>query len=324
MAKGAEDKAERILFIYSKLKQGKVIYKEEESTHYRVSSRTIQRDIADIQNFLGNQGIETGDIEKIVYDKNQGGYVLHTKYKKQMEAKEVLVAAKVLLESRALMKSELFPIIHKMLDFDKNEPEMKMVEDLLRNEMHHYVELHHGKLLLDRLWELEKAVKTQRYIEIRYKKLKKQEIVVRRVKPVGIMFSEFYFYLTAYIDGIDKKEEFQNQNDTYPTIYRVDRLLAVKVLEEHFSIPYAERFEEGEFRKRIQFMFGGELQKVWIKCKEESLESVLDRLPTARIVRKEKDGYVVLAEVFGDGVDMWLRSQGEKVKFLKARGGDSG
>ena len=143
--------------------------------------------------------------------------------------------------------------------------------------------------------------------------------VIRKVKPVGVMFSEFYFYLTAFIEDIDKEKEFENPNDIFPTIYRVDRLEDVKVLKEHFSIPYSERFEEGEFRKRVQFMYGGKLRRVKFKYSGESIESVLDRLPMAEIV-EEKDGvYTVSAEVFGKGVDMWLRSQGEKITDVLLR-----
>ena len=180
--------------------------------------------------------------------------------------------------------------------------------------MHHFTELHHGKKLLDRLWKLEKAVKEQRYIQIRYKKMKNSMEVTRKVKPVGVMFSEFYFYLTAFIEDIDKEKEFQNPDDIFPTIYRVDRLEKIEILDEHFSVPYAERFEEGEFRKRIQFMYGGRLRRVKFKYSGESIEAILDRLPTAEILR-EKDGvYTVSAEVFGKGVDMWLRSQGDFIE----------
>ena len=91
--------------------------------------------------------------------------------------------------------------------------------------------------------------KAQQYLEIEYQKLKNHEVVNRKVKPVGVIFSEFYFYLVAYIDGIDKDKAFQNPNDTFPTIYRVDRLKSIKVLNEHFA-NYSDRFEEGEFRKR--------------------------------------------------------------------------
>lgn len=89
------------------------------------------------------------------------------------------------------------------------------------------------------------------------------------------------------------------------------------VLEEKFHIPYSSRFEEGEFRKRVQFMYGGKLQKVKFKFFGESVEAVLDRLPTAQILSEEDGAYVVSAEVFGKGIEMWLRSQGELVEVMK-------
>ena len=315
MGKESEDKAERVLSIYTRLKNGKVIYKERESREYNVSSRTIQRDIADIQCFLQNQCDDTGEEQEVVFDKNVGGYILQRKSSNQLDSKEVLAVAKVLLDSRSLMRSEMFPIIQKLIRMCSDEAEVRLVEDLLRNEMYHYVELRHGKQLLERIWGLEKAVKNQQYLEIKYKKLKRQEIVSRRIKPVGIIFSGYYFYLTAFIEEIDKEKAYKNPNDLFPTIYRVDRLQEFEVIEEHFAVPYAERFEEGEFRKRVQFMYGGRLRKVYLRCSDRSIEAVLDRLPTAEVIKKENNEYVVVAEVFGDGIDMWLKSQGEAVKL---------
>jgi len=131
------------------------------------------------------------------------------------------------------------------------------------------------------------------------------------------MFSEFYFYVAAFIDEADEsRKHFDVLNDTFPTIYRIDRIRKLKVLDEHFYVPYKNRFEEGEFRKRIQFMYGGKLQKVRFKCKDTSIEAVLDRLPTAQILSEEAGEYVVSAEVFGKGIDMWLRSQGDAVKLI--------
>jgi hypothetical protein len=131
------------------------------------------------------------------------------------------------------------------------------------------------------------------------------------------MFSEFYFYLTAYIEDIDKEKEFQNPKDTFPTIYRVDRLKKVHKLNEYFSIPYGERFEEGEFRKRIQFMCGGRLRRIKIKYTGNALDLILDKLPTAQIVGTEENAVILQAEVFGDGVDKWLQSQAECVEVLE-------
>ena len=204
MKRNSEDKAERILSIYSRLKQGRVIYKEQESMAFAVAPRTIQRDIADIQCFLQNRSSETGEIEEIVFDKGAGGYRLETKICNHLSKEEVLAVCKILLESRALVKAEILPIIYKLLGCLSEEKDRKFVKELLDNEIHHYVELRHGKKLLEILYTLEKAVKNQCYIKIEYERQKEAKTVERVVKPVGIMFSEFYFYMTAFIEDIVK------------------------------------------------------------------------------------------------------------------------
>ena len=151
-------------------------------------------------------------------------------------------------------------------------------------------------------------------IHIRYGKLKGRATVERRLEPLAILFSEYYFYLVGFIEGINKEEEFKNADDPFPTIYRIDRIKKLEVLEERFKIPYANRFEEGEFRKRIQFMYCGKLRKVRFSCQGEALEAVLDRLPTAKVLNEDNGFYVIETEVFGEGIDMWVRSQGERIK----------
>lgn len=317
MERNSEDKAERILSIYSRLKQGRVIYKEQESIAFAVTPRTIQRDIADIQCFLQNQGSETGEIEEIVFDKGAGGYRLETRVRNSMTKEETLAVCKILLESRALVKGEMFPIIYKMVNELSDEKDRRFLKAMLDNEMHHYIELKHGKKLLDLIWKLEYAIKNQYFIKILYEKQNRMETVERIVKPVGIMFSEFYFYMTAFIENIDKEKEFENPNDDYPTIYRVDHIKQVLIQEEHFSVPYIGRFEEGEFRKRIQFMYGGKLRNVIFQYKGGAIENILDRIPTARILKKEGECYTIRAEVFGKGIEFWMASQQENITGVK-------
>ena len=60
-------------------------------------------------------------------------------------------------------------------------------------------------------------------------------------------------------------------------------------------------------------MYGGKLQKVKFEYSGTDVDAVLDRLPTARIIKEEDGRYVIEAEVFGKGIEMWLRSQGEYV-----------
>ena len=66
-------------------------------------------------------------------------------------------------------------------------------------------------------------------------------------------------------------------------------------------------------------MYGGKLQKVRFTYSGNSVEAVLDRLPTASI-ESEVDGvYTISAEVFGKGIEMWLKSQGDMVQIIEMR-----
>jgi hypothetical protein len=114
--------------------------------------------------------------------------------------------------------------------------------------------------------------------------------VLRKIKPVSIIFSEYYFYLIAYFDDFDS-----------PTIFRVDRIKEYRTIGEKFYISYSERFEDGEFRKGIQFMYPGRLMKIRFELIGEKLEFVLDRLPTSKNIEQTEDKAVIEAEVYGKG-----------------------
>lgn len=129
---------------------------------------------------------------------------------------------------------------------------------------------------------------------------------VKTVKPVAILFSEFYFYMIAFMYDDSKKN---------PIVFRVDRMRSIKATGETFVVPYEDRFDDGEFRKRVQFMYSGELKTVRFKY-SGVLEAILDRLPTARILDEKNGVYTISAETYGDGIYMWLRSQGEKAEIL--------
>ena len=181
------------------------------------------------------------------------------------------------------------------------------------NEKHHYIEPRHNKKVLSGLWEIEQAVQRHQVMEIQYERMKEPTLVIRRVQPVGIMFSECYFYLVAFLED---KSNFDNLDDLFPTIYRIDRICSFKVLDEHFHVPYRDWFEEGEFRKRIQFMFGGKLERIQFRYSDPSLEAVLNWLPTAKVINSDDKGWTISAEVFGKGVEMWLRSQGDYIEKI--------
>lgn len=312
------DKIGRILGIYTKLMNGGIINKTQAAQEYGVNERTLQRDIDDIRNYLENDAVESGFLNSVIYDRRQRGYRLEQIYSIKLTNSEVLAVCKILLESRAFLKSEMKEILEKLVSCCVPKVDQKLVTDLLVNEAFHYVEPRHHKSFLDVLWQIGQAVRSCHYIEMTYERTKDKAVITRRVKPVAVMFSEYYFYMTAFIDDNDKvRKDFDVLNDSFPTIYRIDRIQTLQIEKQTFHIPYSSRFEEGEFRKRIQFMYGGKLQKVRFSYSGTDIDAILDRLPTAVILSEEDGCYIVEAEVFGKGIDMWLRSQGSTVKIIK-------
>ena len=301
-------KSERLLHMYSRLVNGEILQKNALAQQFGVNERSIRRDIESLRCFLSEQGL----MQEISYDRGLGGYRMENPEWCALKNSEVLAVCKILLESRSLRRDEMFPILDKLITCCVPQEKRRAVRALLANEKFHYIEPHHQKSIIDTLWELGDAVRSQKVIEIEYERLKEPHFVKRRVLPVGIMFSEYYFYLTALWED---KGGFENPKDLSPTIYRIDRIRSLDVLEEHFAVPYANRFQEGEFRRRVQFMYGGKLEKLRFRYKGPSIEAVLDRLPTAQVISQDEAGYVVEAEAYGKGMDMWLRSQGDMVEL---------
>ena len=310
----AVDKIERVLGLYTKLISGAVVNKAEEATNYNVNERSIQRDIDDIRNYMDIKGSEDGIINSVIYDRQAKGYRLEQIYKLKFTNPEILAICKILLDSRAFTKKEMDAMLQKLIESCVPTENQKLVKELIMNEEFHYIEPRHGSVFIDKMWDIGQAIHNNQYIEIKYQGVQGSTVKTRKLKPLAVMFSEMYFYLAAFIEDDKVRENFNVLNDSFPTIYRMDRIQDLKVLDEKFHIPYTDRFEEGEFRKRIQFMYGGKLRKVKFKYSGYSVEAVVDRLPTAKIIAEEQDDggkriYTIIAEVFGNGIDMWMKGQ---------------
>lgn len=303
MAEG-ENKGQRLLGIYHRLSRGELISKEVLAREYGVTEKSIQRDIDDIRSYLAGDRDEGA--ADICYDRQAKGYRLVEEESRCLTRKEILAMAKILLESRAFAKEELHTILGKLIEACPREGR-KVVEDMIRNETFCYVPPRHGKKLLDALWDISLFIKNREIIRFSYKRQDGAE-KEHTAKPVALLFSEFYFYLVAY-----KEEETE-----FPTIFRVDRIRTMEKTGNHFQMPYQDRFKDGEFRKRVQFMYPGVLRRVTFTYSGPSVEAVLDRLPTARILSHKDDVYTLTAEAYGKGLDMWLGSQEKWVKVLKS------
>ena len=306
-------KADRLLQIYSRLVNGEILSKKEMADRFHITERSVQRDVEALRCYFQEEGMN----QDVIHDRKAGGYRLQKEEKPLLNNGEILSVCKILLESRSMKREEMFPILEKLTSSCVPPKSRAAVDSLISNEKFHYIEPHHGKSIIPGLWDIAQAVQNHYVMEIEYERMKAPNLVKRTIEPVGILFSEYYFYLAAFLRNIDREKEFTNKDDIYPTIYRIDRIKSFKITDEHFNVPYKDRFEEGEFRKRVQFMYGGKLKKIRFKYTGMSVEAILDRLPTAKVIRDGEGGKVIEAEVFGgDGVDMWLKGQGSAVEMI--------
>lgn len=315
--KNRHSKNSRTLSIYIRLCAGKLINKAEEANRFGVDERSIQRDIDDIRAFLEDQKTERStESREIIYDRVHKGFTMTGADGSAMTNSEILAVSKILLESRAFSKKEMDTLLGKLIEGCVPLRNMKLVSDLIANEKYHYVELTNPSYDRDSLWNLGVAVRNHNLLEISYHRAEAvDECVKRMIEPVGIVFSEYYFYLNAFLVEKDASGKYVHKY-SYPAVFRVDRIISIRETGQKFKVPYNGRFEEGEFRKRVQFMYSGELMRVKFRFYGGSAEAVLDRLPTAKILSRQQDQYEIEAEVFGKGIMMWLLSQGEKVKVL--------
>ena len=312
------NKSPRILDIYVRLCEGKVINKKEEADRFNIDERSIYRDIEVIRKYLSNRIVDCpGECRDIEYDRKKKGFVMKGVKGSLMSNSEILAVSKILLESRAFTKEEMSDILEKMIAGCVPEKNIKLVSDLISNEKFHYVSIRNNSAIKDKLWEIGEEVKAQNLIEINYRRSGDEgKIVSNVVQPLAIIFSEYYFYLIANIVKKSKNGNYEKAYQ-YPAVYRIDRIMEYREIGEKFRVDYSSRFEEGEFRKRIQFMFKGKLMKIQFKYTGGNSEAILDRLPTARIISETNGMQLFEAEVYGKGIIMWLLSLGDMVEVVR-------
>ncbi|XOQ43649.1 MAG: putative DNA-binding transcriptional regulator YafY, contains an HTH and WYL domains [Clostridium sp.] len=298
------NKTFRMLDLFEKFSRGNLINTQQIADYYNVTKKSIHRDIADLNEYFRlHNSLEC----KITYCPKEKGYRLLNRSNGSnvfLSDSDVFALIKVLLESRAFSATEMKRVITTFLSLCDDKESIKKA---VQNELHYYVPPQHGKDIIDFIWKISLSIQHFQYAVVTYTR---QDGTTKkyRLKPLGLIFSEYYFYLIADICGIEKDQ---------PAVFRVDRFQSYSATEEHFNVPYKNRFEESEFHKRIQFMYPGQLIHLQFKFWGASLEAVLDRIPTAKVVGHDGEKAIVEAEVFDRGIIMWLLSQREFLEVIK-------
>lgn len=295
------DQTIRILELDTRFNKGEIINKENIASIFDVDPKTIQRDIAALNEYY--KKVDGKNFRKIQYSRKDKGHKLNS-MRGEFSESDIFAIAKILLESRAFSKIEMNRIIESLINNCSNDNNVK---SLISNELFHYVETKHNKEIVDFIWSISKSIWERKIANVSYTR---QDATKKKynIKPLGLIFNEFYFYLIAEIIGKDKY---------YPAVFRVDRFNKYTITDEKFSVNYKDRFEEGEYRKRIHFMYQGELIHIQFKFWGDSLDAILDKIPTARVVKETEDYYLIEAEVYDKGIVMWILSQREFIEIVR-------
>ena len=293
----------RLLEIFFRSLRGEDLSVKKLAAEYGVSTKSVSRDIGDLKAFLADHRELVGNTE-LEYSSQEKCYRLYMD--EFLTNKELFALVEVMIGARAFSKEELLTLTGKLKKFTTTEDRPKLNE-LIRKELYHYAEVKHDcESVQETLWKLVGCIAEKREITIEYYRMDRA-CKTHRIRPASVMFTDYYFYLIAFLAGEDEERD-------KPLYFRADR---IKRIVEHRGTRNEEEtpeFDEGLLRKRSLFMWPGKLRTIRFEFSGPSVQAVLDKLPTAKIIERSGGKYTLEAEVYGDGIKMWLLSQGSWVK----------
>ena len=299
-------KKERVLDVFYMLLMGQGVSVSGLADEYEVSTKSISRDINEIKNYIAEHREQLGGTE-LKYNASEGKYYLKTD--KFFDSSELFALVKLMIGSRCLSKDETLELTNKLKQFTSKE-DQQTINHLISNEMYHFNEVKHDcKSVIDNLWKLTNCIEAKREITISYYKMNR-DYVERRLRPMAITFTDFYYYLIAY-------QQDENDADVWEVrYYRIDRIVHIVEHRTSFKVEYSKEIDEGDLMNKMQYMFPGKMRHIKFEFTGPSVQAVLDKIPTAREVEIRDEAHIIEADVLGDGVNMFLFSQGSWVKPL--------
>ena len=294
-------KHDRLLEIFFRCLRGEGLSVQKLAEEYSVSTKSISRDIGNLKAFLADHRQLVGNTE-LVYSNQEKCYRLCMD--EFLTNQELFALLEVMIGARAFSKEELLTLTNKLKGFTTAQ-DRPMLNDLIRKELYHYTEIKHDCVSVqETLWRLAKCITEKREITIEYYRADRAW-KTHRIRPASVMFTDNFFYLIAFNTEGDPDK---------PLYFRVDRIKYITEHRKKFSLADAPEFDEGLLRERSLFMWPGKLRTIRFEFTGSAIQAVLDKLPTAKIIERKGKTYTVEAEVYGDGIKMWLLSQGRRIR----------
>ena len=209
-------KQDRVLEIFFRGLRGEDLSVQRLADEYEVSTKSITRNINDLKNFLADHRELVGHTE-LQYSHQDRCYRLFMD--EFLSSKELFSLVEVMIGARAFSKEELLQLTAKLKKFTTPEDRQKLNE-LVRKELYHYPEVKHDcESVQEYLWQLVNCIADKQEISIDYYRMDRKW-VTHRLRPASVMFTDYYFYLIAFLtEGKTEK----------PYYFRIDRIRQITV-----------------------------------------------------------------------------------------------
>lgn len=226
------DKITRVLLMYTKLLEGRRIYKQSFCTDTGINRRTFDRDIEDIRIFFSESfmGYE------LVYDRQDESYHLKNYHQQTpLSAMEVSYLMTVVKSESVLRKDEYVQLIYNMIHtgiWNKQDILTKISEKDIK-EYSRGIEK--KKALLKMQWDLQQCIVERDIIRI---------MMPKRIQKVVAPLSLWIFHNELYLIGCGMKEDVE--------IIPVEKIQFFKMEQKKFSVELEEKFKESDWMELIQ------------------------------------------------------------------------
>jgi predicted DNA-binding transcriptional regulator YafY len=302
----------------SSLRKAKVFYlqdillEETDDEHGLTMPELIQR--------LESKGIPAE--RKAIYDdletlKEHGLDIItrrgtHTEYaigNRSFELPELLLLADAVQSSRFLTKGKSEKLVAKLHKLTSRYQRTQLDKSLhvegrikMQNESIYY-----------NIDAIQAAIRQKLQITFNYQKYSIDKTTVLRKQgkqyqecPVGLIYKDDYYYLVTYNEH---HEDFVR--------YRVDRMLAIKVLDQPIpKIPAISEFSIEEFAAQAFGMFGGEPVQAVLVADQSIIDSIIDQFGKDVEIRKldESTARVHVKIIKSTVFFSWLALFGSQIK----------
>ena len=103
----------------------------------------------------------------------------------------------------------------------------------------------------------------------------------------------------------------------FPAFFRVDRIEKITLTKEHYDNDLYDKYNTGNMRNYLQFMYAGKLLIIKVKCRTDLVDVFMDRLPNHWLIEDQGQYQILGAKVFGSGFIKWALSMGKSIEILE-------